>query len=117
MNEILDLLPIPPGRDLPPGQLEVRRDALVAAIRLEEARQPIGRRLLRVARGHITKAWLSVLGILALALALVATGFSGQQRPAQRGAEALLAVASTAQIAAAFAPRDGWLSSVAPMRR
>ncbi|HEX4325119.1 MAG TPA: hypothetical protein VHZ77_10875 [Gaiellaceae bacterium] len=117
MNEILDLLPIPAARDFPAGQLEARRDALVVATRMESARQPIGRRVLRAARGHITKTWLSLLAILALVLALLVTGFSGQQRSAQRGAEALLVVAGTAQIAAGFAPRDGWMSSVVPMRR
>jgi peptidoglycan/LPS O-acetylase OafA/YrhL len=117
MNEILELLPIPPERDFPVGQLEARREALVAVTRVEAGRQPIGRRMLRAARAHITKSWLAVLGIVALALALVATGFSGQQRPASRGAVAFLAVAGTAQIVAAFAPREGSMAGVVPLRR
>jgi hypothetical protein len=43
MNEILDLLPIPAERDLPPGQLEARRDALVAAIATNAGREPLAR--------------------------------------------------------------------------
>jgi hypothetical protein len=117
MNDILDLLPIPPARDFPPGQLEARRDALVAATRVEAAREPLAWRVLHAARGHITRTWLSLLGILALALALVACGFSGQQRPAERGAVALLAVAGTVQIAAGLVPGGGWTASVAPIRR
>lgn len=117
MNEILELLPIPADRDFPPGQLEARRDALVAATRLAAVGEPAGRRLLRAARGHIAKTWLSLLGILALALALVATGFSGQQRSVQRDAVALLAVAGTAQLAVAVAPGIGWTTALAPLRR
>jgi hypothetical protein len=104
VNEILDLLPIPPERDFPAGQLEVRRGALVAATRVEAARPPVARRVMRGARGYLTKTWLSLLGILALGIALVVTGVSGQQRPAQSGAVALLAVAGAA---AAVAPGDG----------
>lgn len=101
MNEILDLLPIPAERDFPPGQLEARRDALVAATRAETARGPAARRVLRAARGHVTRTWLSLLGILALGLALLFGGLSGQPRPtAQSGAVALLAVTVAAQVAA-----------------
>lgn len=101
MNDILDLLPIPAERDFPPGQLGARRDALVAATRAEVSREPAARRVLRAVRGNVTKTWLSLLGILALGLALVCSGVSGQQRPsAQRGAVALLAVTVAAQVAA-----------------
>ncbi len=67
MNEILELLPIPAERDLPPGQLELRRDALVAASH-ERSPEPLARRALRAARGHIAGAWLSLLAMLALGL-------------------------------------------------
>ena len=100
MNEILDLLPIPAERDFPPRQLEARRDALVAATRAELAREPVAQRVLRAARGHVTKTWLSLLGILALGLAVLFSGLSGQARPAQSGAVALLAVTVAAQVAA-----------------
>lgn len=100
MNDILDLLPIPAERDFPPGQLEVRRDALVAATRAEAAREPIARRVLRSARGSVTKTWLSLLGILALAVAVLFSGLAGQPRPAQTGAVAVLAVTVAAQAAA-----------------
>ena len=99
MNEILDLLPIPAERDFPAGQLEARRDALVAAALGETAREPAARRVLRAARGHVTRTWLSLLGILALGVALVCTGLSAQTRPAQSGAVALLAVTVAAQVA------------------
>ncbi len=99
MNEILDLLPIPAERDLPPGQLAARRDALVAAIRMDAAPEPLARRAMRAARGHLTRTWLSVLGILALGLAVVCSGVSGQHRPAQSGAVALLAVTVATQVA------------------
>ena len=101
----VDLLQIPAERDFPPGQLEAHRAALVTAIRADLAREPLARRALRAARGHITKSWLSFLGILALGLALVAIGFSGQQRPSHRGAVAFLALAGTAQVVAVAAPR------------
>jgi hypothetical protein len=117
MNEILELLPIPRERDFPPAQLKARRAALVAVTRVEAAHQPIGRRIFRAARAHIAKFGLSLLAILALAAALFVTGVSGQQRSAQRGAETLLAVAGTVQLAAVFAPRAGLTSSVASLRR
>jgi len=101
MSEILDLLPIPDDRDFPPGHYEARRAALVAAVCVE----PFARRALRAARGGIAKAWLSLLGILVLGVALLTLGFSSQQRPVQRDAVAFLAVAATAQIAVAVAPR------------
>ena len=103
MNEILELLPIPAERDFPSGQLEARRYALVAAIGTNTARQPLAHRALRFARG----AWLSLLAIVALGLALVCTGASGQQRSAETGAVAVLAVTATAQIAVAVAPAVG----------
>ena len=105
MNEILDLLPIPAERDL--GQLEARRDALVAAIRVEVASEPFARRAMRAARGGIAKSWLSLLGMLAVGVGLRTLGFSTQQRPVQRDAVAVLAVAGTVQIAIAVAPRAG----------
>jgi hypothetical protein len=118
MNEILDMLPVPAERDFPPGRLDARRDALVAAIRLDMAHEPFARRVLRAARGQITRSWLSLLGILALGIALVAIGCSGQQRPSPRGAVALLAVAGTAQVAAAaVVPRARRTSSVVPGAR
>jgi hypothetical protein len=107
MNEILDLLPIPAERDLPAGQVEARRDALVAAIATNAGREPLARRAVRVARGHITGAWLSLLAMLALGLALVCSGVSGQHRTAQSDAMAVLAITSAAQIAVAAAPAIG----------
>jgi hypothetical protein len=103
MNEILDLLPIPAERDLPPGRLETRRGELVAAVRAE----PFARRALRAARSGFTRAWVSLLGILALSIALLSLGFSGQQRPVQREAVTILAVAATAQLAIAVPLRAG----------
>lgn len=105
MSEILDLLPIPAERDFPAGQLEARREALVAAVRLDD--EPLARRALRAARGGFARSLLSLLGILALGLALLTLGSSAQQRPVQRDAVAFLAVAGTAQIAIAIAPRIG----------
>jgi hypothetical protein len=107
MNEILDLLPIPAERDLPAGQVEARRDALVAAIATNAGREPLARRAVRVARGHITGAWLSLLAMLALGLALVCSGVSGQHRTARSDAVAVLAITSAAQIAVAAAPAIG----------
>ena len=107
MNEILDLLPIPVERDFPLGQLEARRDALVAAIRVELASEPFARRAMRAARGGIAKSWLSLLGMLAVGVGLLTLGFSTEQRPVQRDAVAVLAAAGTVQIAIAVAPRAG----------
>ena len=103
MSEILDLLPIPAERDFPPGHYEARRAALVAAV----GREPFARRALRAAGSGIARAWLSLLGILALGVALLTLGFSTQQRPVQRDAVTFLAVAATAQIAVALVPRTG----------
>lgn len=114
MNEILDLLPIPAERDFPAGQMEARRNALVASIRAEAAGEPVSRRLIRAARGRLSKSWLALLGILALGIALVALGVSAQQRPAQRGADALLTLVGTAQVVSLLAPRAGWTSNSAP---
>lgn len=104
MNEILDLLPIPSPRDLPPGQLEARRVALVAATRADAARPPVGPRVLRAAREYVAKTRLWLLGIVALVAALSVTGFSVQQRSVQRGAVTFLAAAGTVQFVAALAP-------------
>lgn len=104
MNEILDLLPIPAERDFPREQFEARRVALVVAVRIDTADEPLARRAMRVARAGIAKSWLSLLGILALGIALVSVGLSAQQRPVQRDAVAILAAAGTVQIAVAVAP-------------
>jgi hypothetical protein len=103
MNEILDLLPIPAERDFPPGQLEARRDALVAAAGASTSREPLTHRALRAARG----AWLSLLGILALGAAVIGSGLPGQHRPVPSGAVAVLAATGAAQIAVAAAPAIG----------
>jgi hypothetical protein len=107
MSEILDLLPIPAERDFPVGRFEAGRDALVAAVRADQAGEGLARRALRAARGAIARTWLSLLGILALGIALLTVGFSAQQRPMQRDAVAVLAVAGTTQLAIAVAPRAG----------
>jgi hypothetical protein len=112
MSEILDLLPLPAERDFPAGHFEARRDALVAAVRLDDASEPLARRALRVARAGFARSWLTLLGILALGLALLTLGSAAQQRPAQRDAVAFLAVAGTAQIALAVAPRVGLRAEV-----
>lgn len=107
MSEILDLLPLPAERDFPAGRLQARRDALVAAVRIDGTSEPFTRRALRVARAGITRSWLALLGIFALGVALLTLGSSLQQRPVQQDAVAFLAVAGTAQIAIAVAPRVG----------
>jgi len=103
MSEILDLLPIPEERDLPAAQLEVRRDALVAAVRADAGNEPFAPRALRAVR----RSWLFLLGILALGSAVLTLGSSAQQRPVPRDAVAVLAVAGTAQIAIVVAPKMG----------
>jgi hypothetical protein len=112
MSEILDLLPLPAERDFPAGQLEARREALVAAVRLDGTSEPFARRALRAARGGFTKSWLSLLGIFVLGLALLTLGSSVQRQPVQRDAVAFLAVAGTAQIAIAVAPGIGLRAEV-----
>lgn len=107
MNDILDLLPIPEERDFPAEQFEARRAALVAAIRVDAASEPLPRRVIRLA----SKTWLTLLGILALSLATLVHGLSAQQHSAQRDAVAVLAAAGTAQIVVAVAPRLGLAGS------
>ena len=111
MNEILDLIPIPAERDLPQRRLEARRDALVAAIRVDLVDEPFARRALRAARDGIAGSWLALLGTLALGIALVSLGFSAQQRTVQRDAVAFLTLAGAAQIAIAVAPGTAGRSS------
>jgi hypothetical protein len=106
MNEILDLLPIPEARDFPAEQFDARRAALVAAIQVPPADEALARRVIRLAN----KTWLTLLGILALAVASVLSG-SAQQRSAPRDAVAVLAAAGTAQIMVAVAPRMGLAGS------
>jgi hypothetical protein len=101
MNEILDLLPIPEARDFPAERFEASRAALVAAIRVDVANEPLARRVVRLAG----KTWLTLLGILPLSIALLVLGISAHQRSAQRDAVAVLAAAGTAQIMVAVAPR------------
>ena len=114
MNDILGLLPIPAERDFPVGRREARRDALISQIRAEAVSEPVARRVIRAARGHIAKSWLSLLGILALLAALASFGFSAQQRVPEKGAVAVIAVAGTAQVIASLAPRAGWAPGVGP---
>ena len=103
MNEILDLLPIPAERDLPPGQLHVRREAFVGVIRAEATRTRSARRALRTARTQITRGWFSLLGILALVVVL-AVGASGQRRTVQRSAQMIVAAVGVAQVVAVITP-------------
>jgi len=107
MSEILDLLPIPAERDFPAGRFEARRETLVASIRADRVNERFALAVLRAARRGLVKTWLWLLGIVALAVALLMLGTSAQQRPAERGAVAFLAVAGTAQVAIALAPRVG----------
>jgi hypothetical protein len=114
MNDILELLPIPSERDFPAGRQEARRDALVSHLRAEQVSEPATHRVIRAARGHITKSWLSLLGIVALLVALASIGLSAQQRLPEKGAVAVVAVAGTAQLVASVVPRGGWAAAFAP---
>jgi hypothetical protein len=107
MSDILELLPLPEERNFPAGRFEARRDALVAAVRAAGGDEPLVRRAMRAARGGISRTWLSLVGILAVGLALSTFGPPVQQRPVQRDAVMILAAAGTAQLAIAVAPRAG----------
>src|SRR5262245_25622033 len=56
MTDLLDLLPVPAERDLPPGRLELRAAALVAAVEAEASA--------RTARRGRLRSWLTSLGLL-----------------------------------------------------
>jgi hypothetical protein len=100
MSEILDLLPIPGERDFPEGRLTARRDALVVVIAAGSPRRRSLRGAVRAARGHLSRSWLALIGVLAVGLALLAASFSGYQGRVNTTSEALLAAAGTAQLIA-----------------
>lgn len=103
MNEILNLLPIPAERDFPAGQMDARRDALVASVAAELPRRRSLRGVVRAARGHITRSWLALLGVLALGLAILTVNLSGYQSRVSTTSEAVFAAVGTAQIIAVIA--------------
>ena len=68
-RDLLDLLPVPAERDLPPGRLEALGAALVAAIEAEPAPSRV-------------RSWLTSLGLfVASAIAACAVLFAGGIRP------------------------------------
>jgi hypothetical protein len=103
MNDILDLLPIPAERDFPAGQMAARRDALVAAVAAEQPQRRSLRGAVRAVRGHITRTWLALVTVLAVALALLTANLSGDQSRMTTSSEVLLAAAGTAQLVAVVA--------------
>ena len=98
MSDILELLPIPSERDFPEGRLVARRDALMVAIAAESRERRSLRGAVRAARGHLTRSWLALLGVLAIGLVLLAASLSGYQSRAGTTSEALLTAAGTAQL-------------------
>jgi hypothetical protein len=103
MNEILDLIPIPAERDFPAGRMDARRDALVASVVAELPRRRSVLGAVRAARGHITRSWLALLGVLALGLAMLTVNLSGYQSRVSTTSEAVFAAVGTAQIIAVIA--------------
>jgi hypothetical protein len=103
MNDILDLLSIPAERDFPAGQMAARRDALVAAVAAEQPQRRSLRGAVHAARGHITRTWLALVAVLAVALVLVTASVSGDQGRLTTTSEVLLAAAGTAQLVAVVA--------------
>jgi hypothetical protein len=111
MNELLELMPVPGERELPPGRLEERRAGLLAAI---EAEPVAGRR--RVRLGMFVRGWLASIGLLLACLVvfcsfLVAGGPREQQ--GESAAKTVLVVAGASGIAAfAVAPGPPRLARV-----
>jgi hypothetical protein len=103
MNDILDLLPIPAERDFPAGQMAARRDALVAAVAAEQSQRRSLRGAVRAARGHITRSWLALVAVLAVALVFLTASVSGDQSRVTTTSEVLLAAAGAAQLVAVVA--------------
>jgi hypothetical protein len=97
MNDILEMLPIPGERDFPEARLVARRDALLVAIAAESPGRRSLRGVVRAARGHLSRSWLALIGVLAIGLALLATNLSGYQSRVNT-TEALLTAAGTAQL-------------------
>jgi hypothetical protein len=97
MTQMLDLLPIPAERDLPAGAMELRRDALVAAIAADRAEaRHLLHVALRAARSRAARVWLALLGVLVIAVALTLASFGGFQDRTATASE-IVAVAGTAQ--------------------
>jgi hypothetical protein len=61
VSELLDLLPVPAERDLPPGRLEARRAAAVAAVAADAKQSRSGR----------LRRWLVSIGLLLASIAAV----------------------------------------------
>jgi hypothetical protein len=92
VNPLLDLLPVPAERDLPPGRLDQRAAALVAAVETERPRRARLRR------------WLTMLLASAVASTVLAAG--GARVDTTRLAEtAAVVAAGSGLVALAVAPR------------
>jgi hypothetical protein len=98
---LLELLPVPAERDLPPGRLELRAAALVEAL---EAAPSVGR----------VRRWLTALGLLVAAVALACSVLlAGSVRPNETGVAAKTVVvlaAGSGIVALAVAPRPPQLA-------
>jgi ferric-dicitrate binding protein FerR (iron transport regulator) len=98
---LIDLLPVPAERDLPPGRLELRAAALVEAIEAAP----------RAAR---VRRWLTALGLLVAAFALACSVlFAASLRPHETAvaAKTVVVLAGGTGIAAfALAPRPPQLA-------
>ena len=101
MTPELDLLPVPAERDLPPGRLELRASALVAAVEAAPA------------RGRLRRWVGSIVLLLASVAALCSVVFAGNVRPHGTEAAAKTAavvVAGSGAVALAMAPRPPQLA-------
>lgn len=98
MTEMLDFLPIPSERDFPVGVIEMRRDALVAAVAGDAgtACHPL-HVALRAARGRAARIWLTVIGVFVVALAITLASLGGFQDRTATTSE-IVAVTGTAQV-------------------
>lgn len=104
MNEILDLLPIPPERHLCAAQMAALRDALVASVAADRGEKGLLRRVFCAARTQISRGWLGFLGVFALGLAIVMTGLTSSQSRLSGTSEVMLVAAGAPLILVATSP-------------
>jgi len=96
-RELLDLLPVPAERDLPPGRLEARSAALVAAIEAESAPSRL--------RGWLTSLGLFLAAVIAVCAVLLAVGVRPPEPQAGAKSVVVLAGGSALVALAVVAPR------------
>lgn len=103
LNDFRELLSPPPARDLPPGRLELRKEALLAFV--EADLRADGRRSWRIGMLRGLRAWLLTVGLVLLLAGIAAFGAArASAATASSGSvvETAVAIAAAPAVASLF---------------